>query len=96
MYKIRKQIDFLQLSPKLACKVFDSVTIYYYITQRFGGHTKTAHLKFSKLYYGVNRKASNAASRGELEKFPLLFPVIKTTLSYINNLFKTRVASSIP
>ncbi len=25
MYKIRKQIDFHQLPPKLACKVFDSV-----------------------------------------------------------------------
>jgi hypothetical protein len=34
--------------------------------------TEKAHLKFYKLYLGVNRKGSNAASREELEKFPLL------------------------
>jgi hypothetical protein len=49
--------------------------------------TEKAHLKFCKLYLGVNRKASNVASRGELGKFPLLLPIIKRTLSYIINIF---------
>jgi hypothetical protein len=44
---------------------------------------RKAHLKFCKLYLGVNRKASNVASRGELGKFPILLPIIKRTLSYI-------------
>jgi hypothetical protein len=50
--------------------------------------TEKAHLKFCKLYLGVNRKASNVASRGELGKFPLLLPIIKRTLSYIINIYK--------
>jgi hypothetical protein len=51
---------------------------------------KLGHLKFCKLYLGlgVNRKASNVASRGELGKFPLLLPIIKRTLSYIINIYK--------
>ncbi len=102
MYKIRKQIDFHQLPPKLARKVFDSVIspILLYNSEVWGAYsvrdfakwdktwTEKAHLKFCKLYLGVNRKASNAASRGELGKFPLLFPIIKRTLSYIINLYK--------
>ena len=50
--------------------------------------TEKSHLKFCKLYLGVNRKARNAASRGELVKFPLLFRIIKRILSYIINRYK--------
>ena len=34
---------------------------------------------------GVNRKASNYASRGELSKSAMLIPILKRTLSYINH-----------
>ena len=44
------------------------------------------HLKFCTLYLGVNKKASNFASRGELGKFPLLILMLKRTLNYINHL----------
>ena len=102
MYKIRKQIDFHKLPPKLACKIFDSVIspILLYNSEVWGAYnagdfakwdktsTEKAHLKFCKIYLGVNRKASNAASRGELGKFPLLFPIIKRTLGYVMNLQK--------
>ena len=102
MCKIRKQIDFHQLPPKLACKIFDSVIspILLYNSEVWGAYNvrdfvkwdktwgEKAHLKFCKLYLGVNRKASNAASRGELGKFPLLIPIIKRTLSYIMSLYK--------
>jgi hypothetical protein len=32
--------------------------------------TEKTHLKYCKLYLGVNRKASNFGSRGELGRFP--------------------------
>jgi hypothetical protein len=81
LYKIRKQIDLHQLPPKLACKIFDSVIspILLYNSEVWGAYTigdftksdktwtEKAHLKFCKLYLGVNRKASNVASRGNLE-----------------------------
>ena len=35
------------------------------------------HLKFCKLYLGVNRKASNLASRGELGRYPLQVAIVK-------------------
>ena len=102
MYKICKQIDFHQLPPKLACRIFDSVIspILLYNSEVWGAYNvgdfakwdktwaEKAHLKFCKLYLRVNREASNAASRGELGKFPLLIPIIKRTLSYIMNLYK--------
>ena len=101
MFKIRRHLDFHKLSPKLACRVFDSVIspILLYNSEVWGAYTvkdfakwdktwtEKTHLKFCKLYLGVNRKASNAATRGELGKFPLLFPILKRTLSYIINLY---------
>jgi hypothetical protein len=46
------------------------------------------HLKVCKLYLRVNRKASNIASRGELGRLPLLIPIFKRTLNYINNIYQ--------
>ena len=48
--------------------------------------TEKNHLKYCKLYLGVNRKASNFASRGELGRFPLLFPMLKRILNYIKSI----------
>ena len=47
---------------------------------------KKTHLKFCKIYLGVNRKASNNASRGELGKFPLLISIFKRLFSYIKHI----------
>ncbi len=100
--KYINRLIFTNYHQKLACKVFDSVIspILLYNSEVWGAYsvgdfakcdktwTEKAHLKFCKLYLGVNRKASNAASRGELRKFPLLLPIIRRTLSYIINLYK--------
>ncbi|CAB4021132.1 Hypothetical predicted protein [Paramuricea clavata] len=48
--------------------------------------TEKAHLKFCKLYLGVNRKASNLASRGELGRYPLQISILKRILRYIKNI----------
>jgi hypothetical protein len=55
--------------------------------QKITKNEKT-HLKFCKLYLGVNRKASNIASRGELGRLPLIIPIFKRTLNYINNIYQ--------
>ena len=71
---------------------------YYSITLRFGGcansdftkwdntPTEKGHLKFCKLYLGVNRKASNLACRGELGKFPLIIPILKKLFNYMKHI----------
>ena len=46
------------------------------------------HVKFCKLYLGVNRKDSNIASKGELGRLPLIIPIFKRTLNYINNMYQ--------
>jgi hypothetical protein len=50
--------------------------------------TEKTHQKFCKLYLGVNRKASNNGSRGELGKLPLIIQIIKKILNYVTNLYK--------
>ena len=45
--------------------------------------TEKAHLKFCKLYLGLHGKATNAASRGELGKFPILLDIHKRLIKYI-------------
>jgi hypothetical protein len=91
LYKIRKHIDFHCLRPKIAGKIFDGVISLIllcnsevcgaYIDNDFTkwdkSFTEKNHLKYLKLYLGVNRKASNVASRGELGRFALLFPMLK-------------------
>jgi hypothetical protein len=100
LYKIRRHLDFHALTPKIAIKIFDSIIspILLYGSEVWGAYSKNdfknwdktpiekTHLKFCKLSLGINRKASNLAYRGELGKFPLLIPIIKRTLNYINHL----------
>ena len=100
VFKIRKHLDFHKLTPKLAMKIFDGIVspILLYNSEVWGGvyanndfikwdktSTEKTHLKFCKIYLGVNRKASNIASRGELGKFPLLLPHIEKTI-YIKHI----------
>ncbi|CAB4003282.1 Hypothetical predicted protein, partial [Paramuricea clavata] len=81
LFKIRKNLDFQKLTPKLAIKIFDDIVspILLYNSEVWGAYgnndftkwdktsTEKTHLKFCKLYLGVNRKASNITSRGELD-----------------------------
>jgi hypothetical protein len=93
----RRKLDINKLSPKLGIKIFDSIIspILLYNSEIWGAFinhdfrkwdqspTEKNHLKFCKTYLGVNRKATNIASRGELGKFPLLLPILKRLMKYI-------------
>ena len=100
LFKIRKHVDFHKLTPRGAMRIFDGMVspILLYNSEIWGAYanndftkwdkspTEKAHLKFCKIYLGVNRKASNIASRGELGKFPLLIPVFKKIFIYIKHI----------
>ena len=99
LFSIKKKINFSNLKPKLAIKIFDSIIspILLYNSEVWGGYTCTnkdfhkwnqtptekAHLKFCKLYLGLHRKATNIACRGELGKFPLLINIHKRLFKYL-------------
>ena len=100
LFKIRKHLDFHNLTPRGAMRIFDGIVspILLYNSEVWGAYdtndftkwdktpTEKAHLKFCKIYLGVNRKASNIAGRGELGKFPLLIPVFKKIFLYIKQI----------
>ncbi|CAB3986903.1 Hypothetical predicted protein [Paramuricea clavata] len=102
LYKIRKNIDFRKLTPKLAMKIFDSIIspILLYNSEIWGAYEKNdynkwenseierVHLRFCKLYLGVNRKATNVACRGELGKFPLLLTIKKNIINYFKHIYQ--------
>ena len=44
--------------------------------------SEKVHLRFCKLFLGLNRKASNYAARGEMGRFPLQLSVLKQILKY--------------
>ena len=44
--------------------------------------SEKAHLRFCKLFLGLNRKVSNYAARGELGRFPPQLTVLKQILKY--------------
>ena len=100
LYKIRKHLDFHVLSPKASWKIFDHIIspILLYGSEVWGAYdkndfskwdktpTEKAHLKFCKIYLGVNRKASNMASRAELGTFPLLIAIYKIIINYAKHI----------
>ena len=100
LFKIRKNVNFHQLAPKTAMKIFDAIVspILLHNSEVWGAHekndlnkwdsteTEKVHLRFCKLYLGTNRKASNIACRGELGKFPLLIKVKKNMINYLKHL----------
>ena len=102
LYKIRKQLDFHKLSPKVATKIFDSIIspILLYNSEVWGAYEKNdfnkwdnteiekTHLKFCKLYLGVNKNASNIACRGELGRFPLLLTIQKNIINYLKHILQ--------
>ena len=86
MNSTRKKLDICKLPPNLAVKIFDSIIspILLYNSEVWGAFAnhylnkwdqspnEKIHSKFCKIYLGVNRKATNIASKGEMGKFPLL------------------------
>ena len=48
--------------------------------------SRKVHLKFCKQYLGLNRKASNLATRGELRRFPIQIFLVKKALKYFSYL----------
>ena len=102
LFKIRKNINSNRLNPKVAMKIFDGIVspILLYNSEIWGAYgnidfkkwdntpTEKTHLKFCKLYLGVNRNASNVASRGELGEFPLLISILKRLFTYTNHIIK--------
>jgi hypothetical protein len=97
MNSTRKKLDICKLPPNLAVKIFDSIIspILLYNSEVWGAFanhdlnkwdqspTEKIHSKFCKIYLGVNRKATNIASRGEMGKFPLLIAILKRLMKYI-------------
>jgi hypothetical protein len=102
LFKIRKNLDFHKLSPKIATKIFDSIItpILLYNSEIWGAYekndlnkwdnsqTEKVHLRFCKLYLGVNRKASNIACRSELGKYPLLLTIRKNIINYFKRILQ--------
>ena len=95
MFAIRKMVNFHSLQPKLAIKIFYRVLspIFLYNSEMWGASTngdqnkcdttptEEAHVRFCKIYLGVNKKATNIACRGELGKFPAIFTSTKECLN---------------
>ncbi len=102
LYKIRKQIDLHKLSPKVATKNFDTIIspILLYNSEVWGAYEKNdfnkwdntdiekTHLRFCKLYLGVNKTASNIACRGELGRFPLLITIQRNIFNYLKHILQ--------
>ena len=100
LYAIRKYSNIFKLSAKYAKKIFDSniVPILTYASEIWGCYTKDdldkwdktptekAHLHFCKIYLGVNKRATNAASRSELGRLPLKYEIEKRILNYYTHL----------
>ena len=96
LFKIHKQIDFFRLSLRSSSKIFDTVItpILTYGAEIWGIFSKfdfekwdqtpaeKVHLRFCKLFLGLNRKASNYAVRGEMGRIPLQIVIIKQILRY--------------
>ena len=96
LYKIYKHIDFFQLSLRSANKIFETaiVPILTYGAEIWGMFSKLdfekwdktqsekVHLRYCKLFLGLNRKASNYAARGEMGQFPLQLTMLKQILKY--------------
>mgnify|MGYP001792873606 CR=1 FL=1 len=99
-YKINRTVDFKKPKPKQANKLFNSLIspILTYACDVWGVYQKQCykkwetspiekmHLHFCKYYLGVNSKASNAACRAELGRFPLKIFIDKLIFKYYNHL----------
>ena len=101
LFGLRKNTDISRLEPSLACKIFDTVItpILSYNCEIWGAYQKQdfktwdsspnekTHSHFCKRYLEVSNKASNAACRGELGRFPLIVGINEKILNCIMYLF---------
>lgn len=99
-FKINQFVNFKELNSKAANKLFDSMIspiLTYgcevwgtYQKQNFNDWDKSpiekVHLRFCKFYLGINRKASNLASRAEIGRFPLKIFIDTLILKFYNHL----------
>ena len=109
LYKIRKQINFSGLPFSSAQKIFETAIepILTYGSEVWGVFLKLdfekwdktsaekAHLRFCKMFLGLNRKSSNHATRAEMGRFPIHLTIIKFILKYymyLNTKEETSVA----
>ena len=100
LFKTTRLVDFKNLPPKQANRLFDSLIapILTYSCEVWGVYqkhdfekwdktpTEKAHLRFCKYFLGVNKKASNIACRAELGRFPLKLFIDKLIMKYFNHL----------
>ena len=96
LYKVYKQIDLFRLPLRSENKIFDAAItpILTYGVEICGIFSKfdfekwdqtpieKVHLRFCKIFQGLNRKASNFAVRGEMGRTPLQIIIIKKILIY--------------
>ena len=96
IFKIRKHINFSKLPIGVARKLFvtaiQPILTYgcevwgAYIKLNFHTWDKTpiekTHLRFCKMFLGLNRKASNHATRSEMGSFPLQIVITRHILTY--------------
>jgi hypothetical protein len=100
MFAVRKKVNFHNIKPKLAIKIFDSIIspILLHNSEVWGAFTTTdlnkwdktptekVHIRFCKMYLCVHKKATNIACRGELGKFPLIISIRKRIIKYVAHL----------
>ena len=96
IFKIRKHIDFSRLPLRSARQIFETAIkpiLTYgsevwgaYVKQDFEKWDKTpiekTHLRFCKMFLGLNRRASNHASRGEMGSYPIQITILKHIYTY--------------
>ena len=96
IFKIRKHINFSKLPIGVARKIFvtaiQPILTYgcevwgAYIKLNFDTWDKTpiekTHVRFCKMFLGLNRKASNHATRSEMGSFPLQIVIIGHIVTY--------------
>ena len=100
LFTAKRLMNFLFLKSRHAEKIFDTLIrpIVLYISEVWGAYSngdfsswdKTAaeklHLRFCKLYLGVNSKSSNDACRAELGRLPMKLIVDKQIMKYYQHL----------
>ena len=100
LFKLTKIVDLKKLKPQQANRLFDSMIapILTYGCEVWGAYqkqnfdkwdksqTEKVHLRYCKHYLGVNRRASNIASRSELGRFPLKIFIDTLILKFYNHL----------
>ena len=88
VFKIQEHINFSRLPIRLARKIFVTAIqpILTYGCKVWGAYIKVnfeeTHLRFSKMFLGLNRKQSNHFTRSEMGSFPLQIVIIKHILTY--------------